>query len=364
MKLLPLIALTFLFTFTTQATAVDTIPFGAKEIKLLGVELTNPAPAESSPGAPLSAKVTIPPGREIVASAPDAAIVRSIEVAAGDEVELDQPLAVLASPGLLSLQRDYLQAITEQNLSNQQLKRDVQLSEEGIVSKRRLEETRSHHHNQQLLVKEHTAALKIAGFTDKEIKELRENVTLRETVTVRSPLAGAVLEQLARIGERLEVGAPMFRIADLSQLWLEIRIPINKQVTKNQTVTVEGRAVNAEILVIGQSVDPGSQTFLARAEIKSGQALVRAGEALNIRLMTPKTDTKLLSLPRKAVARSGKNSYVFVRSGDQFEAREIQIQGFAGNVVLISSGLEASESVAISGVAAIKAAWQGIGGGE
>jgi len=363
-KLLQLVTLAVLFAFVAQAVSAETIPFGEKEIKLLGIELTSPTPAEGSPGAPLPAKVTIPPGREIVVSAPDAANVRSIEVAAGDEVKLDQPLSVLASPGLLSLQRDYLQAITERNLSNQQLKRDVQLSKEGIVSKRRLEETRSQHHKQQLLVKEHTSALKIAGFTDKDIKELHDKVTLQEVVTVRSPLAGAVLEQLARIGERLEAGAPMFRIADLSQLWLEIRVPISKQVSKGQTVTVEGRAVNAEILLIGQSVDPGSQTFLARAEIKSGQALVRAGEALNIRLLAPKTETNLLSLPRKAVVRSGKGSYVFVRSTDQFEAREIQIQGFAGNMVLISSGLEASESVAISGVAAIKASWQGLGGGE
>ena len=364
MKLPQLVSLAFLFAFAAHAASAESIPFGEKEVKLLGIELTNPTPAEGSPGAPLPAKVTIPPGREIVVSAPDAANVRSIEVAAGDEVKLDQPLAVLASPGLLSLQRDYLQAITERNLSNQQLKRDVQLSKEGIVSKRRLEETRSHHHNQQLLVKEHTSALKIAGFTDKDIKELRDKVTLQEVVTVRSPLAGAVLEQLTRIGERLEAGAPIFRIADLSQLWLEIRVPISKQVSKGQTVTVEGRAVNAEILLVGQNVDSGSQTFLARAKIISGQEMVRAGEALNIRLLAPKTEASLLSLPRKAVVRSGKGSYVFVRSADQFEAREIQIQGFTGNLVLISSGLEASESVAISGVAAIKASWQGLGGGE
>jgi cobalt-zinc-cadmium efflux system membrane fusion protein len=365
-KLLPLIALTILYTVTTHALGAETIPFADKQLSLLGIKLANPILAKGSPGAPLSARVTIPSGQEIVVSAPDAASVRSIEVATGDEVKLDQPLAVLASPALLGLQRDFLQAVTEENLSRQQLVRDKQMANEGIIPKRRLEETRTRHHNQQLLVKEHTSVLKIAGFTGEDINELRDKVTLREVVTLRSPLAGVVLEKLAHTGERLEAGAPMFRVADLSHLWLEIRVPINQSVTKGQTVNVEGRAVNGQILLVGQSVDPSTQTYLARAEIKSGQELVRTGEALNVRLLTQSetAGTTLLSLPREAVVRSGKSSYVFVRSANQFEAREIQIQGYAGNLILISEGLETSESVAISGVAAIKAAWQGIGGGE
>ena len=208
--------------------------------------------------------------------------------------------------------------------------------------------------------------LKIAGFTDKDIKELRDNVALREVVTLRSPLAGVVLEKLASTGERLEAGTPMFRVADLSHLWLEVRVPINLSVSQGQTFKVEGRAVNANILLVGQSVDPNTQTYLARAEVTSGRELVRIGEALNVRLFTQSkaTDAQLLSLPRKAIARSGKASYVFVHSDNQFEAREVQIKGFAGDSALISSGLKTNDSVATSGVAAIKAAWQGLGGGE
>jgi len=356
----------------TLATALHSaekasIPFAEKNIKLLGIELGKPVLTKDSSGVPLPARVTIPAGRERVVSAPAAGNVRFIEVATGDEVILHQPLAELASPALLSLQRDYLQAFAAQNLSLQQLKRDKQLAKEGIVSKRRLEETRNQHRNQQLLVKEHTSALKIAGFTNENIQELRNNVTLREALTVRAPLAGVVLEQLAHIGERLEAGAPMFRIADLSTLWLDISVPVHTHVSMGQTISIEDRDVNAKVLLIGRSVDPGSQTYLVRAEIdSSGEQHVRAGEAVNIRLRAPAETQEgiLLSLPRSAVVRSGKEHFVFVHSKGHFEARKVHIKGFAGQSVVLSRGLQADDTVAVSGVAAIKAAWQGLGGNE
>jgi len=77
-------------------------------------------------------------------------------------------------------------------------------------------------------------------------------------------------------------------------------------------------------------------------------------------------------VPSAAVVRSAGQAYVFIRvqndSQDGFEIRPVGIGGHEGagpaDGLLITSGLYGNEQIAVSGVAALKAAWLGMGGGE
>jgi multidrug efflux pump subunit AcrA (membrane-fusion protein) len=74
-------------------------------------------------------------------SAPAAGIVTNLSVARGDGVTSGQPLVSLESPGLVSLQRDYLHAVAQDVLTSQQLKRNTELFEAKAVPQRVLEAT-------------------------------------------------------------------------------------------------------------------------------------------------------------------------------------------------------------------------------
>lgn len=357
-----------LFTGVLPVTAGDLIPVKDEEIKLLGIELASPKAAQDKPGSLLAAMVVIPPGHEQIVSVPEAARIQSMHVASGDEVQKSQPLAVLASPALLSLQKDYLQARADLNLAGQQLNRDKQLAAEGIIAKRRLQETQASYANERLRVNQQASALRIAGFSDEDITALKRNGKLQDSITLRASQTGIVLEKMARIGERLEAGAPLFRIADLSALWLEIRVPLATagSLTKGQAVKVDAREVTGNIQLIGKNVDPETQTLLARAEITTGLDKIRPGEALNVRLLASSaTDGQLVfEVERVAVIQSGDNAYVFVRMKGGFEARKVEVTGYAGKKALITGDLSTDDQIAKRGLAALKAAWLGMSGDE
>ena len=363
------ILITLLTVFTTVLNAADSpfdlISMTEKKLALLDIQLATPMPSGEEEGVPLAATVIIPPGNERVVSAPEAARIQSLAVAEGDEVRRGQVLAVMLSPGLLSLQKDYLQAVAEQSLARQQFKRDEQLVNEGIVAARRLEESRTRLSNQNILVAQQASSLRIAGFGDKDIRSLRRTGKLHQTVNLSSPLQGVVLKRMAEVGERAESGEPLFRVADLSTLWLQIRVPVRLRVEKGQLARVVGRDVAAKVTLIGQNIDPDSQTFFVRAEVVKGGDLIRAGEALSVRLKAvQKTGGKTLGLPRAAVVSREGQHYVFVRTDNGFEARQVTVAGYAGKRVLLAQGVSGDEQVAVTGVAALKAVGLGLGGDE
>jgi len=55
---------------------------------------------------------------------------------------------------------------------------------------------------------------------------------------------------------------------------------------------------------------------------------------------------------------------VFVQNPDGVEVRQIEVIRQAQGQIIVGSGIDANESVAIKGTAALKARWLGIGGGD
>ena len=55
--------------------------------------------------------------------------------------------------------------------------------------------------------------------------------SLSSLLNIRAPIGGVVLERLTTLGARLDIQAPIYRLADLSELWLEINIPQESALT-------------------------------------------------------------------------------------------------------------------------------------
>ena len=72
---------------------------------------------------------------------------------------------------------------------------------------------------------EHRQLLEISGMTDSEIDRLGKTHQLSSQLNVHAPISGMVIERMAVAGERIDMLAPLYRIANLDELWLEINIP-------------------------------------------------------------------------------------------------------------------------------------------
>jgi cobalt-zinc-cadmium efflux system membrane fusion protein len=336
-----------------------------QEIDNLGIALITPRQTGEIPLVQAPARVTIPPSQEYVVSAPYAGLVQSVDAALGQQVEKGARLAQINSPELLALQRDLLNNNSALQLAAAQMRRDQALFLEGIIAKRRWQETKSQYNRQNTLVNEAKQTLVIAGMSHADVGQLLHSGRLSGTLNVKAPATGVILEKNIVAGQRVDALSPLFRLASLAKLWLDISLPQERlpEIGPNDRVTVEGSAIQARIILIGQSVNPDNQTVLVRAVIDRPDGTLRPGQKVAVRLFKPAAQG-LLSVPASALMQAKRRSYVFVPIEGGFEARPVTVAGREGGLVTIAAGLQPGEPVVAKGVVALKAAWLGLGGGE
>ncbi len=354
-----------LFASVSVMAAGDKVSFTAQQQKTLGITVAPLLKAEGITGQLVQAQVTVPPAQLRIISASLEGMVEQLTVSEGDHVKAGQIIAKLQSPQLLSLQRDLLQALSQQRLALSEWKRDEELFKEGVIAERRYLETQSRFQEQNAALEERRQSLRLAGMDKRDIDQLEKSRQMSTQLNVRSPINGVVLERMSEAGRRLAVADALYRIADTSQLWLEIRVPIEavRNLAVGSNVQVGGQAISGKVIAVGHDVDAASQTVLVRAKVTEGVQQIWPGEFLQVSLATTAT-TPLYKVPAVAVARSGNKIVIFVQDKDGFTAVPVKVIASQAGSSVIEGTLKGDERVAVSGIAAIKGAWLGLGGGE
>lgn len=340
------------------------IPFSLKQIERLGITSAAVKKASWITTDRLPARVVIPPRQEHIVSAPSGGLITELWAGAGEELNAQDMLAKIESPALIALQRELLQAKTEERLAITQLKRDRQLFKEGIIAQRRHLESKSTQEQAAATLDERRQALVLAGMSNRSIAELEQTRRLSSSLSVSTPKAGVIIESMAVVGQRVERSDPLFRLVQLEPLWLEIQVPLGrlKGVRQGAEVELPCEDGNAQVTLIGRNVDPGSQTVLVRAEVHGVQDCLRPGQYVQVRLKLS-SDKTLLQVPSSAVVHASNMTVVFVQAPFGFLATQVSIAGQQDGYSIVSGELQEGEIIAISGLAAIKAAWLGLGGG-
>lgn len=351
--------------FCPALLAEKTIQIAQDHFNNLGVTLGKLEPVKQIPVLTAPAKVVIPPTHEYVVSASQAGLITKLNAAIGDKVKKGEVLAQLNSPDLLTLQREYLKAASVLQLASNTYQRDKKLMEDGVIADRRWQETRNQYQSYASEANEHKQLLEIAGMTDDEIERLDKIHRLSSQLNVHSPITGVVMERMAFAGERIDILAPIYRIANLSELWLEINIPHERigRIKEGDQVLVENTPVSAEITLLGQSVNPENQTILARAIIKDNQSAIRVGQTLNTRVIQTIEHTAF-KIPNSAIAQNEGKSFIFIRNQDGFKVSPITVIGKQGEDSIISGDFTGDEDIAVKGAVALKANWLGLGSDE
>lgn len=342
------------------------VPITEAQMKHLGINLAQVEPATWVATDRLPAQVTIPPRQERVVSAPADGLVTALSAGVGDEVSQGDVLAVIESPSLVALQREFLQAVTKQKLATAEFARDAQLFKEGIIAERRYLATRSSYQEAEATLDERRQALALASMNEAAIDQLARTRRLTSELEVQAPIDGVILEGMTVVGQRVDRAAPLCRLAQLEPVWLHIRVPLGRLAGVKPGAPVQLPCAddgNAQVTLIGHEVDPDSQTVLVRAEAHDVGACLRPGQFLQVRLKLSAKEPRF-RIPASAVVRTREMSLVFVRAPFGFLAMQVQIAGHEDGFAIVTGQLQGGESVAVSGLAALKGAWMGLGGGE
>lgn len=343
--------------FSAQLAAQESVTLSAAQLKSLGVELAQPQAGAPGGQGGLPARVVVPVDQMRVVAAPVAGMVETLAVAPGTAVKRGQVVAKLASPQALELQSGALQAGSQAQLAQQNLKRDEQLFAEGLISEARLQTSRAAAAQAGALASEKRQSLSLVGVAPGKVGG---------PLALVSPIDGVVLEQSADVGQRVDASAPIYRIAKLSPLWLEIQAPVTLagSLKVGAPVKVAGSAAHGKLITVGRAVEAGSQSIVLRAAVDNGAEALRPGQAVEVELETGAAAAGV-RVPVAALVRGQGKTVAFVQAssdakGTVFRAQPVQVLSQGGDTALVT-GLKAGEPVAVRGVSGLKAVWTGVG---
>ncbi len=355
-----------LFSSTSPIFANDLqVRITAEQINNLSIKVATVTPSQQIPLLSAPATVVVPANKEILLSTTQSGLLSQLQANIGDKVQKGQVLAQIHSPELVALQQQFLTAASELHLAGLEKQRDQKLLHEGVIAERRWQETQSLHSSKATVADEARQLLLMAGMSATEIDSLAKTHKLSSLLTVRAPMSGVILERLATLGARLDIQSPLYRIADLSELWLEINVPQERlqQIRLGDTVQIADTPIQAKISLLGQSVNPDNQTVLARAVIQGNSRQLRVGQHLNVSLMQDIQQTGF-KVPNAAIAQNAGHHYVFVRNADGFAVTEVTVVGKQDQDSVVYGSIGQQAEIAVQGAVALKATWLGLGGSE
>ncbi len=314
----------------------------------------------------LTGRVAVPNRGVEMVSATAAGQVQAILVNVGETVRRGTVLARIYSPDLLSLQREYLQARSAAELSSQKFKRDESLFQDGIIAESRREETRVANAQAQTGVQEQRHLLKLSGMSDAAISQLNDASDLNPVQTVSASFNSVVLEQSATPGARVEPGASLFKLGNTQTLWVELQATQAQlgQLSIGNSVSTPGCTQQGKLIAISPQVSRDSQTALVRAEFSGAGNCLRPNQFAEVDIQTKGVNRNVVSVPAKALLRSGGKDYVFVQTTAGFRLQEVSVQSRQTDQAWVSNSLPAGIVVAVSGVAALRGAASGLGSEE
>ena len=352
--------------FSATTLQAEEIIISRDQMKSLGIFTAHLPSKMSGELAAMPAQVVIPSNQQFTVSTPLPAMIEQTLVGVGDSVKKGQVLAILQSPALAEAQRALLHATTQAQLAQENFNRDEQLWKDGIIAESRYRTSKSQQHEAAVNLAESKQILKLAGLSDSAISKLQGSGNLNSTLSITSPMSGVILEKTASTGQRLDAATPLFKVAELKQLGLEIQAPLESthDLKIGATVTVPSLNAKGKLTAIGRSLSGSNQTILLRALVTEGAENLRPGQYVEANIATHSTAQVQWTIPNSALARVGNRTVIFTVSAKGFTVEPVQILHEGADNSVITGKLKGSELIAVKGVSSLKANLMGIGGGQ
>ena len=204
-----------------------------------------------------------------------------------------------------------------------------------------------------------SARLKLSYFDISldQIAELQRTHTIKRTLRVDAPRTGVVVEKMVVEGQMVDAGMKLYRLADLSLVWVQSQIYEQDlafvKLGQEAEVTLSylsDRKFRGRVTYIYPTVEEKTRTARIRMEFHNPGLFLKPGMFAKVNLEALLDDSVVL-VPDSAVLRSGEKNTVFVhREPGKFDPRTVVLGPRGeGNYYQVLSGLKAGEQVVMSG---------------
>ncbi len=257
----------------------------------------------------------------------------------GQQVKQGEKLATIYSPGLITAQRELLEAMNYKD-------------------------------TRPALYKAARAKLKLWDLTDEQISAIENEGEPKVYFDIVSPITGTVTMRHVARGDYVKEGDALFRVIDLSRIWVlfdayESDLPWVKK-GDNAEFTIQslpGKTYTGKVSFIDPFLNASTRVAKVRVELNNPRQAIKPEMFVNGYIQSKiAANSSDLLIPKSAVLWTGKEAVVYVKKPNAgnptFSYRRIILGPEAGDFYVVAKGLDENEEIAVNGVFKIDAAAQ------
>ena len=259
----------------------------------------------------------------------------------GSVVKKGQPLAEIYSPELYATQLEFINAL--RMAGSEKTKTGTADTLQTMLAK-----------DSQSIAEAAKQRLLLWDISESQIKTIAKTGKPIRTLSIESPVNGAVIQKNVVLGMRVMPGDKMFDIADLSTVWVVADLYESQmaQVGIGQKVSISfdnfpGKVIASTIDFVAPVLTGETRTVRVRCTIPNadGQLKPQMFATMEIRIDLGEK----LAVPDDAVIDTGTRKIVYVDRGEGlFEPREVLTGIKSGGLTELTQGVKVGEKVAIA----------------
>lgn len=236
-------------------------------------------------------------------------------------------------------------AQTQRDLAAADLKRYVELKQQGFISGAEIERRE--------------ASLRSA---EASLAQAKAQVALQGNqsayTTLRAEVAGVVVAVEAEPGQVLSAGAPVLRVAHDGPRDMVFAVPEDRVAgfKQGQPVAVRlwagGEPVAGQVREVAATADAATRTFQVKVGLPASATAPLGATATAVTGAPTDRPAQAIKLPTSALRQAGAGSAVWLwdEASGTVKSRAVQVAGAEGNEAVIAAGLKGGEQVVVAGV--------------
>jgi len=251
----------------------------------------------------------------------------------GEQIKKDAILLSLYSPQLVSSQQEYLLALNSLDILNDSPVEDIRQGAKDLVNSAR-------------------ERLDLLDVSEHQIRELEQ---VKKSLHIHSPFDGAIINIGAREGQYVTPTTELYKIADLSKVWVladvyesEVSWIQEGDPVEMKLSAIPGKVFTGRVGYIYPYAEAKTRTIKVRLEFDNPDMLLKPDMFADVTIHAQRKVDAIV-IPSEAVVRSGEREQVFVTRGHgKFEPRDITLGVSSKGLVQVLEGLSAGETVVTS----------------
>src|SRR5437773_5846705 len=353
----------------TANASTGIVQFRMEQQWLIHMKLALAQEAELPPQVYSTGRVIAAPANRALVAPPVGGIIDTRPLPQiGDRVARGQHLAtVLQTPTAAEAAQIHIENsrvdAERRRLAQAEIEARARLNAAAAEAERakRLVELKAYSQRQlELAEADRKAAEAILTGVQEQIKALQTAPTA-SNYQVTAPISGTVVALKKSPGEEVHAGEPILEIVALDQVWVEAPIfekdlgRVKKNISAIFTTSAfpdkefHGRLVN-----IGSVVNEQSRAATAVFEVNNASGDLKLGMQANLRIGVGQKN-KVLLVPRDSILDNEGTKIVYVlRTGEEFERRDVVVGDEYGDKVAVVTGLKPGERVVTQGAYQLK----------